>query len=397
MNNILFSLTRYLRDSGYDAHLFLLGNEPDHFMPEADTYTDAYKEYVHQRNWGDPDRFLKIRPREITQTLTPYERLIGSDIAPAYVWRAHRFLHIFYPHGSDMYGLPAWKERWYDHLSILRPDITYAALRRTGVYVHQRLARAQRDGILAAQVVNCDTELFQEAVPYLHPKQLQFFGLPFVYLPEYSPEILKRAAEITAFGKEFQRIRSQYDFMVFHHSRQLWKNPPSYHYDKGNDKLIRGFAEFVMRNPDATAVLILFEYGPDIQASKELIGALGIEEYVRWMPKMVRKEIMVGLSMADVGTGQFAAGFRQAGVIQEVLAMGKPLLHYRDDLVFDSEGGTPAYPMWNARTVEDIADALTDMYRDPQKRARLGEKGRQWYVKYTQRSIAQHCAVLEAS
>ena len=41
MNNNMFCLVRYLRDKGYDAHLFLV-DEFDHFLPGSDSYNLEY-------------------------------------------------------------------------------------------------------------------------------------------------------------------------------------------------------------------------------------------------------------------------------------------------------------------------------------------------------------------
>jgi hypothetical protein len=46
MNNCLVALTHYLRDAGYDAHLFYIP-AADHFRPVADSF-DAEHPYYHE-------------------------------------------------------------------------------------------------------------------------------------------------------------------------------------------------------------------------------------------------------------------------------------------------------------------------------------------------------------
>ena len=54
-NNNFFALTRYLRDRGYDADLYLMKEEFDHFKPETDSFNKNYKEFVY-------DSFLSMLP-----------------------------------------------------------------------------------------------------------------------------------------------------------------------------------------------------------------------------------------------------------------------------------------------------------------------------------------------
>ena len=58
MNNAYFSLCRYLRDAGYDCHLLIYKNEPDHFDPSCDTVTGDYFNYIKKVDWGEPSQFL---------------------------------------------------------------------------------------------------------------------------------------------------------------------------------------------------------------------------------------------------------------------------------------------------------------------------------------------------
>ena len=59
MNNAYFSLARYLRDEGYDCELLILANEPAHFDPLNDTFSDDYTTYCKHVSWGEPADFLK--------------------------------------------------------------------------------------------------------------------------------------------------------------------------------------------------------------------------------------------------------------------------------------------------------------------------------------------------
>ena len=56
MNNNHFALMRYLRDRGYDAHLFLSRGEGitslTHFLPESDTFEiEKWEPYIHRTSF----------------------------------------------------------------------------------------------------------------------------------------------------------------------------------------------------------------------------------------------------------------------------------------------------------------------------------------------------------
>lgn len=166
--------------------------------------------------------------------------------------------------------------------------------------------------------------------------------------------------------------------MIVNHARQQWQTVsdcPS----KGSDRLIRGFAELVRRRPDVTPVLVLLEYGDDVGASKALVESLGIGRWVEWFPLMARKEIMLGLLQADFGCGEFHEGCIGGGTTWEVLALGKPLLHYVDQDNVNFDAFTGPYPVVNVKEPHTIADSLEDFARRPSFYRQLGSDGRRWF------------------
>ena len=59
-NNILFCLTRYLRDRGHDATLLMMDDEQTehpHFDPSCDTFDLDYQRYTRRLEWGRMDSF----------------------------------------------------------------------------------------------------------------------------------------------------------------------------------------------------------------------------------------------------------------------------------------------------------------------------------------------------
>tara|TARA_R110000796_G_scaffold71409_5_gene162197 strand:- start:66832 stop:67284 length:453 start_codon:yes stop_codon:yes gene_type:complete len=128
---------------------------------------------------------------------------------------------------------------------------------------------------------------------------------------------------------------------------------------------------------------VLFEYGPDVDASKDLINSLGVSQYVTWMPLMPRKEIMIGMSLADIVVGELNLSGLGFGASFEAMALVKPLLGYREDEVYltDSSVHKSLYPMMNAHTEEEVYQRLTEYIEDPEKHKKMGLEAMEWHQK----------------
>lgn len=367
MNNNAYTLARYLRDRGIDAHVLLLDIEPPHFHPAADSYDRSYQAFTHTVAWGAPFGFRRTPSTAIARDLAPYDFLIGCGPAPAFVRRAGRRLDVFLPFGTDFLEYP--------FLKVVNPryQLDYIAFSQT-----------QRKAIREARWVHLDVSNsdFERSFLRLRCRGRRLTApLPVVYTPIHSPATIERYHDRTHWHTEFRNVRENHDLMIFHHSRHYWKTTASEISRKANDNLIRGLAQFIAQKPDVRTVLVTMEYGVDVNASKQLIANLGIENHVAWFPQMARKDLMVGLGMADIGTGEFHRSWFSFGTMYETLAMGKPLMHYRRDELY-SATYPKLYPLINVATAEEIAAALTDYVERPEHFRQMGELGRQWLLKY---------------
>ncbi len=366
-NNNFFSLVRYLRDRGIGAELLLLDNEADHFHPSADTFDVDFQNYTRAVAWGSAYPLHRVPHQQIRADLKPYDALIGCSTAPAAAHFAGLRLDVEAPFGGDIYAWPFF--RW------TRPRHQWAAL---------RFCLAQRAGIRAARHIvigptNPETEAILDRLGYRGRRHR--FGIPMVYTPLYHPERIRVWYDRSRWYPGFRAVRDAYDLVVFHHARHVWKHAPDRFSWKGNDRLLRGFATFLRRTSGVRAALITFEYGSDIEASKQLARELGVAEHVHWFPRMPRKEIMVGLSLADVATGEFHHSWLICGTVYEGLALAKPLLHYREDGLYD--GDFPElYPLFSVRSEEAIAGALSECHQHPDTRRAMGERGRVWFQRH---------------
>jgi len=205
-----------------------------------------------------------------------------------------------------------------------------------------------------------------------------------VYHPQYQVKIDKTILQKLKHYNFFKEIKEKSDFIVFFHGRQngIFEEEEFKVYEKGNDKLIKGFHDFIKLGLARNPTLVLFEYGMNIKFSKDLIKELGIEKHVIWAPKMDRKEIMMGIKFADVGAGQFQNSWLTCGAVNEIISAKRPLLHYRKDELYLDEYPW-LYPLLNAYTVEEITEQLSFAYSNPSKLNEMSTTAFKWLEEFT--------------
>lgn len=166
-------------------------------------------------------------------------------------------------------------------------------------------------------------------------------------------------------------------------ARHHWKNcPPGLENSwlKRNDILIRGLGQLFARRPDINALVVFFEWGPEVDLSRQLIAECGFSHRVRWEKLQSKPAVSHYYNAADVVLDQFNAGIGTfGGVVPEAMACAKPvLLNYREDLHHWCYPTLP--PVINAPDAEVIADHLERLADDRTYRLALGEQGRRWFL-----------------
>lgn len=365
--NNFFSACRYLRDAGFDARLFLFEEEErewPHFSPECDSFTDSFNDYVEKSFFSKhPTPFFHYPSDKIKNFWRRFDFIIGSSALPAYASKAGVKLDLFVPYGSDLYYLPFFKKR--------------KGLKST--LKHAYLSYHQRKGIRSSQAVWFDrTNAKNEAL--LAKLKIKgnriMMNFPFIYLPEYAREKLAAYCDKSVNFKAIYNAKKRHDFLVFHHCRHEWctvsKQDLAY---KGNDKIIRAVKEFVKKHPDTKPLVVFLEYGTDVIHSKTLIRELGLEEYFIWLPKIPRKEIMLCLTLADLGIGELGHSWFSYSVVFEFLASGVPVIHRRDDHLYSDR---ELFPMVYARNTEDLIQVFSDFVSNKEKFTQIGRCGKEW-------------------
>jgi hypothetical protein len=375
MNNNLFSLHRYLIKSGYTSTLYLFNNELEHFYPVADTWhIDVYKESIVKLKLGNP--YYDLRVNDFQRIMGKHNFLIGCGYAPYYCHRSGLDLDLFVPYGADLYELPRNKKRInFDSgvLAFIKSAILYL--------LNIRISQIQKRGIKRAKNVISTNILktFRDAGTFLGIDFMDL-GVPLVYLEELPKVELLRGS----FYNNCEKL-SSFDFVVGSQSRQYWTaviDSASTDNLKRNDILIKGFASFLKRT-QTNSCLVLFQYGPDVNASQDLISQLEIEKNVIWFEKCQRKEILFLFNKyVDIGADQFLSGYF-GGTGYEILSQGVPLLATINisNEEYYKQTGRFLPPHINVSSGDGVCAALELFYNNPDRLRKLSVDSKNWFEK----------------
>ena len=184
-----------------------------------------------------------------------------------------------------------------------------------------------------------------------------------------------------------ERLKREHgvDHLLVAPARHHWKHcPPGLEtsWFKRNDILIRGLGRFFAARPQTRALVLFFEWGQEVELSKQLIAECGIADRVRWEPIASKPVIHEYYNAADIVFDQFNDGIGTfGGVVPESLATGTPVvLNYQQDLHHWCFPELP--PLVDAKTVEDVANATMALLDDEGYRQQLGAQGLAWFRKY---------------
>jgi len=252
----------------------------------------------------------------------------------------------------------------------------------------------QKAGIQHARdCFNAEMGLTKDTLDAIN-KVFERYAVPMLYNREPFPPKEFVPTEISSISHQLKK----HEFVVFSHARIYWIRDPSLseieflQLSKNSDWLLRGFSQFVGEY-GCDAVLVLVEYGPDVQAAKVLSTELGIAHKVIWLPVLKRREIMYLLQNIDVGVGEFyvTPGTIWGGTGWEVLASGKPFLQAFNFTAenYIEQFGHPPPPILHADSPEAVAMQLGRMWSAPDERARIGRENAAWFNENNGISLAR--------
>ncbi len=154
-------------------------------------------------------------------------------------------------------------------------------------------------------------------------------------------------------------------------ARQSWR-------DKRNDVVVRALASLVPEHPGA--LLLLGEWGGDVERTRSLVTELGVERNVRWTAPVPKLSLIDHYRAADVVLDQFTFG-TFGGIAPEAMACERPVVMAFDPSLH--EWCFPELPpIVDARDERTVAEALRRLAADPGERERLGRAGRAWLERH---------------
>jgi len=159
-----------------------------------------------------------------------------------------------------------------------------------------------------------------------------------------------------------------WDFVLMSPSRHDWDI-------KGSDHMIRAFAAFV-RQDRPRALLLLNDWGLEVERSRALIAELGIQQNVRWLAPLPKLRLIDAYRASDLVLDQFVLGTFGA-VTAEAMACGRPVLTSFDPSLH--EWCFPELPpVVDVRTPEQIYSEMSRLAGDDRAREELGRASRDW-------------------
>jgi hypothetical protein len=387
MNNNLFSLSKYLMDRGYETTLYVLPFESPHFLPKADSQDLNKLGSIIYLEWGNPYELGNVSVEQIRREFGRHDFIIGCGPSPAYLSKAGIKLDIFSPYGTDLIHYPFLNlmrpikmAKYILSMFTRRKELQTLPSRPANMKGYLPFVYYQRKGIresTACLVPTSGKDVYGQALKRLKFSNSHFsLGLPMIYVPQYTGSAINASYSTSRLYNKFLSIRENYDFLIFHNCRHAWvSGDPVEH--KGNNRLFEGFEQF-SKSYKGKAAIITFEYGIDVLASKNLIKSLGIEKYVYWFPITERKELMAGISIADLVVGNLSdASWLIYGVVYEAMTLKKPIMHHRNDLHYPA---SMLYPMINAFDVETVRRALARYAYSKHELEEIGKEAHEWFL-----------------
>jgi glycosyltransferase involved in cell wall biosynthesis len=145
---------------------------------------------------------------------------------------------------------------------------------------------------------------------------------------------------------------------------------------KGFSLAVEAFGAFAKKHP-ASEMIIIGE-GPEERRIRSIISRLGLEDKIRILPWLPRREVLANMRSSDVF---LFPSFRDGGgaVVVEAMGSGIPVI------VLDSGGpGAHVRDAWGIKVVPDsresviggMTSALETLFSDRHLRERLGDAGR---------------------
>ncbi len=215
-----------------------------------------------------------------------------------------------------------------------------------------------------------------KALREIFPDKNLFFLPHFFNMVDYT--VLRQRKEINkrSICKEIEA-----DCYFFSSERHCWTGHWRKMSDyKGNDVMLRSYAKYLSLDGDDHSKLVLVRKGPDVQASKDLSKALGIQNRIVWVDEMRRDELEKYYQGADLCFGHFGTPVLTYAVL-EALNNGTISI----SLSMEHKASIPFYmenpPIFSSKSPESIAEFMVDVLNDQTRLSQQSYQSWSWVEK----------------
>jgi hypothetical protein len=313
LNQMQFTIARYLERIGHDVTLFLI-REYKHFLPEMDCYVINDNIRIENLDW-DSENVASIEPKTIRDKFSNFDFIIGSEWTPAFLMKGGIRLDVYIPIGTDLIDYPFHFQQKIICTS-WEWNVKYRAL-------------LQKRGIQKSSATfvnqNGDMNLEKAFIKLKYSGKRFYRSLPTLFLDDFRNSKRNQDSEYLQLENTIIQLKKKRDCLFISSNRVVYQTNNVH--NKGTDKLLKGVAKFYNKY-GPIFYLVMFEYGTDVEAAKNLIKELGIDSCVIWMPLVPRKYLWPVLKHFDLGFGNLIQPSYLSNVSMELCSAGVPVIQF---------------------------------------------------------------------
>ena len=261
MNSNGFILNAWLSHSNYDITVFTF---------QGDSHWEKFRFLGYDVKLENPSNlgiknFFGFLSKKFKNYLLNYDKIIGMEMAPMLCYFHNVELHAFIPYGGDIRWLTNYK-RIFKSKSIksFATDFFITFMQTRGI-------RNCKNVFLRKMNENVYPERIYKA---FNPKHFTTLNL--------TPRYFENKFDI--------RVSNSKLINLICPCRHKWSDErkPS---DKGQDIIINGVRDFLQKYNYHNFIINFFEYGDDVQKSKDLINKNNISKFFNWIPKTTQDKV----------------------------------------------------------------------------------------------------------
>ena len=384
--NNLYQLAKVLRaENVADAHLYIDVRSDPQQLPESDdpALKGNYPEWIHFGRYITPKTVIMPWRSPLVAQLNKHDLVLVSHFGPLFTQFCKRPA-AFFAGGADLTVHPFAPE----FLFLYYPSL------------HDKLGALfmsfwQKRGLRKmTQIWSQPFAPFRAALERLGISDKQAEGAYFPVIID--PKRFARIALSEIESKQARDLRNNYDFILFHPSRLMISAHPKMRATgnwKQNDLLIRGFADFVRKNPGKRLALVIIDRpaSTDTELARKVVNEEQIENSVVWLkpPREFgysRDELREFYSISDAVADDFGVGWF-GSVVLEGLCAGVNVLCYVDKEAMSKI--YPWHPIHSTHSRQEIERILTKLLIDQEYKYLHAQRGPAWVAEFHSQAAVQ--------